>query len=328
MILVNIIKETQDVYMELESADMKEYKIIFAGLDNAGKTSFLLALRKKYNFYELIKKLKPTIMIDYNSFNFLADSRISIWDMGGQKLYREKFVKNTIYFEETDSLYYIIDVQDEEKYDTSISYLETLLSLFKGLEYSSEVIICLNKLDPEIREEKKVKNNIETLKKRVIELDSSFNYKFFETSIYNIASLSKAISYSLNKQLNLNPLHKKIEELIQNFKLNHAIIYTEYGLILSDYYDKPIDTTEFEDSIFEQIKNNMIFIHKIYHSRLEFTDVFFDNYPTAEYLKKIKVSTSAGEILVYITISGEVIDRSALADSLKGIKETLEEILA
>ena len=45
-------------------------KCVIAGLDNAGKTSFLIALKRKYNFYDQIQKLKPTVKIEYSSFNF------------------------------------------------------------------------------------------------------------------------------------------------------------------------------------------------------------------------------------------------------------------
>ncbi|MFW9952338.1 MAG: ADP-ribosylation factor-like protein, partial [Candidatus Thorarchaeota archaeon] len=49
----------------MQIRDDFEYKIVIAGLDNAGKTSALIALRMKYNFYERVKYLKPTIKIDY-----------------------------------------------------------------------------------------------------------------------------------------------------------------------------------------------------------------------------------------------------------------------
>ena len=87
----------------------KEFKIVIAGLDNAGKTSALIALRQKYNFYERVKNLKPTIKIDYNSFKFLKTFRINLWDMGGQKKFRKIYTSNPIYFEDTDYVYYLIE---------------------------------------------------------------------------------------------------------------------------------------------------------------------------------------------------------------------------
>ena len=50
---------------------LKNLKVVIAGLDNAGKTSCLIALKQKYNFHEEVKNLKPTVRIEYSSLNFL-----------------------------------------------------------------------------------------------------------------------------------------------------------------------------------------------------------------------------------------------------------------
>ena len=76
----------------------KEFKIVIAGLDNAGKTSALIALRQKYNFYERVKLLKPTIKIEFSSFPFFDRYMINFWDMGGQAKYRKIYLNNSIYF--------------------------------------------------------------------------------------------------------------------------------------------------------------------------------------------------------------------------------------
>ena len=102
--------------MTIDNREINEYKLVIAGLDNAGKSSALIALRKKYNFYERVKNLKPTIKIDYSSFKFLEIYRINLWDMGGQKKFRKIYVSNPIYFSETNYIYYLIDIQDEIKF--------------------------------------------------------------------------------------------------------------------------------------------------------------------------------------------------------------------
>ena len=67
-------------------------KIIISGLDNAGKTSILTALQKKFDFEKEIIALKPTIKVEYHSSKFLGNS-IHLWDMGGQQIYRELYIK-------------------------------------------------------------------------------------------------------------------------------------------------------------------------------------------------------------------------------------------
>ena len=65
-------------------------KIIIAGLDNAGKTSILTALDKKYDFHKDIISLTPTIRVEYHATEFLRNKTV-FWDMGGQKKYRELY---------------------------------------------------------------------------------------------------------------------------------------------------------------------------------------------------------------------------------------------
>lgn len=315
------------IKMTFDPTRLREFKLIFAGLNNAGKTSFLIALRKKYNFYERVAELKPTIMIDYSSFNFLNQWQINCWDMGGQEKYRSLFVDNPVYFADTDFLYYIIDIQDEKKFDESVAYLNTLVSVFKQADYKNEIIVCFNKFDPDLKNRDYILDQIEILKKRITSLTSEIKLKFFDTTIYDISSLSKAMSFSLNTQLNLNPVQMKLENLVNNFNLKHAILYTEYGLIISDYYYKPIDSREFEESIFERINKNMVFIQKVYDSNMEFTDVFFDFTDKIEYLKKIDVASSTRNTYVFINILGESLNKADLAQPLYELKETLEEVL-
>ena len=110
---------------------MNDLKIIFAGLDNAGKTSFLIALRQKYNFYEHVENLKPTLKIDYNSFTFLNRFLINLWDMGGQEKYRKIYIDHPNYFFASNYFYFLIDIQDELRFDASIKYLHQLLDIFR-----------------------------------------------------------------------------------------------------------------------------------------------------------------------------------------------------
>ena len=150
--------------MAHELHNSEEFKIIFAGLDNAGKTSFLIALRQKYNFYERVKKLKPTINIEYSSFNFLNLYCINLWDMGGQERFRKIYTNNPVYFTDTNYLYYLIDIQDELRFEESIQYLADLLDIFRSLEYSNEIIICFHKYDPKFKNSKDFVDRIEMIK--------------------------------------------------------------------------------------------------------------------------------------------------------------------
>ena len=78
-------------------------KIIVSGLDNAGKTSILTALDRKYDFRKEILELKPTFKIEYHKTSFLNLETIFLWDMGGQIQFRQQYQRRAdMYFSDTD----------------------------------------------------------------------------------------------------------------------------------------------------------------------------------------------------------------------------------
>lgn len=95
-----------------------EARILVLGLDNAGKTTILKSLSD-----EDITTITPT-----QGFNIKSLSRdgfnLKIWDIGGQKSIRP-YWRN--YFDQTDSLIYVIDSADRKRLDESEFELNELL---------------------------------------------------------------------------------------------------------------------------------------------------------------------------------------------------------
>ncbi|MBD3195875.1 MAG: hypothetical protein GF317_12510, partial [Candidatus Lokiarchaeota archaeon] len=173
--------------MNIDAKKLKEVKLLISGLDNAGKTSSLIALRHKYNFFEQVKDLSPTIKIEYSSFDFLKNWKILLWDMGGQEKYREIYINKPIYFNDTNFFYFFIDIQDHFRYQTSIDYLTNLLNILEKTGFSNEVVICLHKYDPNIRENRVINLKVDEIKKKIQQLNGTqFEFKFFKTSLYDI----------------------------------------------------------------------------------------------------------------------------------------------
>lgn len=287
------------------SNNIKEIKIVIAGLDNAGKTSFLIALRQKYNFYETVKTLKPTIKIDYSSFDFIEFS-VNFWDMGGQRKYREIYVNNPIYFTDTNYLYYFVDIQDEIKIEESINYLQDLIKIYRDMKYDNEILICFHKYDPKFKENKDFKNRVEMIKNLILNQNKDMKFQFFETTYYDISSLSKAISYSLNKLLNLELINKKTEKIVKDYGCNYAILYTNTGLIISDYYSESyeiMDSKNFEESISDKINDNLEFFQKLSDNQVNIDERLSLVKDNIEYVKKIKVEMEKGSIKFYLGVS-------------------------
>ncbi len=289
--------------MTIDKREINEFKLVIAGLDNAGKSSALIALRKKYNFYERVKNLKPTIKIDYSSFKFLETYRINLWDMGGQKKFRKIYISNPIYFTETNYIYYLIDIQDEIKFEESVKYLHDLLNIYRDLDYSNEVIICFNKYDPKFKYSEDFFDRAEMIKNLILSQNKDMKFKFFDTSYYDISSISKAISYSLDKLLNLEVIDIGLSKIVNQFSCSYAILYTASGLIISDHYMDVMDIRAFEEKISSRINEDLEFFQRLKDEDVKIDDRVALSEDRTEYVKRYSIISGNIENIFYIGIS-------------------------
>lgn len=289
--------------MTIDKREINEFKLVIAGLDNAGKSSALIALRKKYNFYERVKNLKPTIKIDYSSFKFLETYRINLWDMGGQKKFRKIYVSDPIYFTETNYIYYLIDIQDEIKFEESVKYLHDLLDIYRDLNYSNEVIICFNKYDPKFKNSEDFFDRAEMIKNLIVSQNKDMKFKFFDTSYYDISSISKAISYSLDKFLNLEVIDIGLNKIVNQFSCSYAILYTASGLIISDHYMDVMDIRAFEEKISNRINEDLEFFQRLKDEDVKIDDRVALSEDRTEYVKRYSIISGNIENTFYIGIS-------------------------
>jgi hypothetical protein len=74
-----------------ESRPHEAWKILFSGLDFAGKSSIIATVK---NEFEKIVNPQPTKLTERSEFTFLGQS-IHDWDMGGQRLYRIQYPWST-----------------------------------------------------------------------------------------------------------------------------------------------------------------------------------------------------------------------------------------
>jgi len=303
--------------------DNREIKLVIAGLDNAGKSSALIALRKKYNFYERVKNLKPTIKIDYSSFKFLETYRINLWDMGGQKKFRKIYVSNPIYFTETNYIYYLIDIQDEIKFEESVKYLHDLLDIYRDLDYSNEVIICFNKYDPKFKNSEDFFDRAEMIKNLILSQNKDMKFKFFDTSYYDISSISKAISYSLDKLLNLEVIDIGLSKIVNRFSCSYAILYTASGLIISDHYMDVMDIRAFEEKISDRINEDLEFFQRLKDEDVKIDDRVALSEDRTEYVKRYSIISGNIENTFYIGISAPTSKINEIKIELENFRKIL-----
>ncbi|KKN12310.1 hypothetical protein LCGC14_1017810, partial [marine sediment metagenome] len=173
-------------------------KIAFLGLDNAGKTSIITAITKRFGFEESVSKLMPTRRIARDTFKFLG-LEFSRLDFGGQRIYREDYLKHPEKFlSGLDLIFYVIDAQDFDRYIETIDYLEEVLLFFK--EYQEDVIVAIlfHKFDPQLIDDVEINKRILTLKQALTKYSNDFDIFFFETTIFDLKSVMDAFSSGLS----------------------------------------------------------------------------------------------------------------------------------
>jgi len=202
------------IFHEEESEPKKKaYKILFTGLDGAGKTSIISALHREFSKIALIE---PTRGAQRSSFKLLGRV-ISEWDLGGQKSYLISYLENpSKYFDDTEIAIYVIDILDGSRIKESLSYLYDVVDKFKELKIEHQIVIFFHKFDPKLihRVEKQIKSEILALNKEIIKRVDYEKLQFFTTSIYNPYTIMHAMSKIL---LTLYPKSELIQKTIDDF---------------------------------------------------------------------------------------------------------------
>lgn len=244
---------------------MDEKKIILSGLQNAGKSSIMLALNKKYKFEEIIKELAPTIRIEYNRWKYLG-LPLNVWDMGGQENYRSVYERRKeFYFSETDVFFFVIDVQDAYKIPEAIDYLSIIIKFWFEENMQIPTILCLHKTDPDVRESPEIAENVAKIKK-LVEKKLFFwrnNITYFNTSIYDVQSIVDAFSKGLRLVVHD---YERLENLFREFgKRMHRVgmmLMDKAGVILCENYERDLQPTIVEE-VFQKARESIVLLRKM-----------------------------------------------------------------
>jgi GTPase SAR1 family protein len=187
-----------------------EIKCIFVGLDNGGKTSLLLMLENKLIH---ILKTKPTKRITISDF-YVLGIPVKIWDMGGQKKYINEYLQRPYYFGETKLLFFVIDIQDSERFDSAVRYLESILANFVVMGVFPKIAVLLHKSDPDLKDSVNLNKNVYIIRRRLSELPNAENFTIHETSIYQPDKFHHIFVQAVFSVL---PGGYRVEELLTQF---------------------------------------------------------------------------------------------------------------
>ncbi|TCD69162.1 ADP-ribosylation factor-like protein 2 [Steccherinum ochraceum] len=113
-----------------------EMRLLFLGLDNAGKTTILKRLNG-----EDITGISPTLGFNIKTFGH-GRFTLNIWDIGGQQTLRP-YWRN--YFEQTDAIIWVVDASDRLRIEDCRRELHGLLS--EDRLAGASLLIFANKQD-------------------------------------------------------------------------------------------------------------------------------------------------------------------------------------
>ncbi len=223
--------------MELQEKNNSNIqKLVFVGLDNAGKTSIILALLREISKFAIIK---PTKNAEIRTFEFLG-MNIAEWDLGGHERYRKLYLDKTQQiFQGTDILIYVVDVQDYDRIGESYAYLKDVITKLAEVKIVPPIHVFFHKNDPDITEITKIKINdsISFLKKKIEEFRDYERFHFYKTTIFDLSAIINAMSEIL---LSLFPRSEVIETAIQEFvntcRVNAVELIDDNSLIIGSYY--------------------------------------------------------------------------------------------
>ena len=143
--------------------------------------------------------------------------------MGGQVQYRSNYLENPEqYFIELDLLIYVIDIQDQFRFDESIQYFSQILEVIITLEEKPWIMVFLHKFDPDLKEDPEILLRIEmlkdVLKETFVKNEFTSDYEIYLTSIYSMISREPEFSKYIKEimadtQSLTDPTLKKVEGL-------------------------------------------------------------------------------------------------------------------
>ncbi|MHA1321870.1 MAG: ADP-ribosylation factor-like protein [Candidatus Helarchaeota archaeon] len=204
-------------------------KIVFAGLDDGGKTSILNILnQKKY----ILEGLKPTLGIERVSIDIL-DCCFNEWDLGGQEKYRRQYLENEKTFYDTDLLFFVIDIADTDRYTDAFDYYKSIIKILTEQDPKPTIIILLNKNDKfqEIYAEK-----LQNLQNSILDISRNFKLEFFRTSIFEPQTLMNAFSHGVTRlSKKSNELNNQLKHMAEETFADAILLMEKNGFILGEY---------------------------------------------------------------------------------------------
>ena len=158
------------------------YKILIAGLSEAGKTAVKRIFFLKQQT-EDVDSLSATINYERMSLT-INETPITIVDLGGQKIFLKRFLSgfSPFVFSSVKTFIFLIDVANKTSRNNAIQYFKACLEKLTNFSPESEIFVFLHKNDL-VRDSPNYESIHEQLKEQ-FQLEYPHRLRFFRTTIY------------------------------------------------------------------------------------------------------------------------------------------------
>jgi small GTP-binding protein len=202
-------------------------KVVIAGLDYAGKTSLVNKLVHNYNYMDLVNQ-EPTIGVNVEEFQ-TDQLNLILWDLGGQKRNIDEYLEEPEkFFIQVDVLIFVVDAQDDVRYEEALEYFKDLLNILDYLDEFPYILVLLNKADSDIIDDPDFQIKLEYLTDKITTLvenqEKKWNVEIIPTSIYNVYSNQPEIARSIKSIFSGKTSTEESKETVEiDFKLQKIL---------------------------------------------------------------------------------------------------------
>ncbi|MFQ5822196.1 MAG: ADP-ribosylation factor-like protein, partial [Candidatus Heimdallarchaeota archaeon] len=185
-------------------------KILFCGLSEAGKTAIRnLVFGGKQS--QDVEGLSATINYVRQLVHLNSDRTFTILDLGGQKVFLERFLNqfSTFVFNRVNVLIYVVDCADGTRIDSAKAYFDSALARLKQHSPSAKTVVLLHKMD--LLQNAPDKITIIKRLRNVFQREIESPIIFFETSIYNSSlkdAFDEILSTSFPEMVAISPAER------------------------------------------------------------------------------------------------------------------------
>ncbi len=297
------------------------------GLDNAGKTSIITAITRRFGFEEEVARLTPTRRIARDTFKFLG-IEFARMDFGGQKQYREEYLKHPEkYLSGTDLMFYVIDAQDFNRYIESIDYLEEVLLFFKEEQVYVPICILFHKFDPELVDDVQINKRILTLKQALTRYSNDFDIFFFETTIFDIKSIMDAFSSGLSMLFEkMEMVSQLFAEIGRNYNSILMALFDSRGVTVGEWYRPHLQLIE-KLKIYEKYIELQKRVVGENRNLLEFSDTFESGERFSGIIEVLQFGNLDFYLLFIIEEDEDLQKTVSILDKIEAAKPQMENLI-